>query len=209
MRKADFRPSSHMPNIPFTDLRSRRLILRRLRCDDVFALCAYRSLPEVARFQSWDSFSTEDAARLIAEQSERQDPDIPGAWFQLGITRADTGAIIGDCGMHCRQDDPRQTEIGITLAPAHQGCGYATEALGIVLDLLFDQLEKHRVSATTDADNTAAAALLTRLGFRREGHFIDNVWFKGKWGSEFSFALLRREWKAVATESAVRSKKNG
>jgi len=130
---------------------------------------------------------------LIAGQSGHS-PDIPGTWFQLAITRADSGEMIGDCGLHCRQEDPRQMEIGITLAPAHQGHGYATEALGVVLDYLFVRLGKHRVTATTDADNAAAAALLRRLGFRREGHFIDNVWFKGKWGSEFSFALLRREW---------------
>jgi RimJ/RimL family protein N-acetyltransferase len=164
-----------------------------LRADDAPALCAYRSLAEVARFQSWDSFSADDAARLIAEQSGHS-PDVPGTWFQLAIVRADGGALIGDCGLHCRQDDPRQIEIGITLDPAHQGHGYATEALGIALDYIFLTLQKHRVTAITDADNEAAAALLTRLGFRREGHFIDNVWFKGKWGSEFSFALLRREW---------------
>jgi RimJ/RimL family protein N-acetyltransferase len=183
-----------MAGVTFTELCSPRLTLRRLRHDDVSALCAYRSLPEVARFQSWDSFGTEDAARLIAEQSGHE-PGIPGTWFQLAITRADGGEVIGDCGLHCRQDDPRQMEIGITLAPAHQGRGYATEALGIVLDYLFVRLEKHRVTAITDADNAAAAALLSRLGFRREGHSIENVWFKGKWGSEFSFALLRREWR--------------
>ncbi|HKI38423.1 MAG TPA: GNAT family protein [Gemmataceae bacterium] len=182
-----------MASVPFTELYSSRLILRRLRREDAAALCAYRSAPEVARFQSWETFDTEDGARLIAGQSGHS-PDIPGTWFQLAITRADSGEMIGDCGLHCRQEDPRQMEIGITLAPAHQGHGYATEALGVVLDYLFVRLGKHRVTATTDADNAAAAALLRRLGFRREGHFIDNVWFKGKWGSEFSFALLRREW---------------
>jgi RimJ/RimL family protein N-acetyltransferase len=175
------------------DLRSPRLILRRLMAQDAAVLSAYRSLPEVARFQSWDFFGMDEAARLIAEQSERG-PDIPGTWCQLAITRAENGEMIGDYGLHCRLEDPRQSEIGITLAPAHQGHGYATEAIGLVLGYLFGRLDKHRVTAITDADNAAAAALLVRVGFRREGHFVDNVWFKGKWGSEFSFALLRREW---------------
>jgi RimJ/RimL family protein N-acetyltransferase len=182
-----------MASITFTELRSPRLFLRRLSPEDVPALCSYRSLAEVARFQSWESFSTEDGTRLISEQSGAG-PGVPGTWFQLAIIRADSGGMIGDCGLHCRSDDPRQMEIGITLDPAHHGCGYATEALGLVLDYLFGCLEKHRVTAITDADNLAAAVLLTRLGFRQEGHFIENVWFKGKWGSEFSFALLRREW---------------
>ncbi len=30
--------------------------------------------------------------------------------------------------------------------------------------------------------------------FRLEGHFIENIFFKGKWASEFQFAMLKREW---------------
>ena len=31
---------------------------------------------------------------------------------------------------------------------------------------------------------------------QRRGHFVEHVWFKGAWGSEFLFALLLREWQA-------------
>jgi len=41
--------------------------------------------------------------------------------------------------------------------------------------------------------------LFRRLGFRREAHFVEHVWFKGGWGSEFVFALLRREWEQGRT----------
>jgi RimJ/RimL family protein N-acetyltransferase len=103
--------------------------------------------------------------------------------------------VYGDCGLHFRADEPRQVEVGITLDPARQGQGYASEALTAVLDYLFHHLGKHRVTATTDAENRPAAALLQRLGFRREGHFRQNVWFKGRWGDEFLFALLRADWR--------------
>ena len=87
-----------MASVELTELRTPRLILRRLRADDLAVLCAYRSLPEVARFQSWDTFGPEDGARLIAEQSCRE-PNIPGTWLQLAIVRADSGEMIGDCGL--------------------------------------------------------------------------------------------------------------
>jgi RimJ/RimL family protein N-acetyltransferase len=192
-----------MMDRPFTELRSPRLVLRRLRRDDAAALCAYRSLPEVARYQSWESFSRDDAARLIEEQSGME-PNVPGTWFQLAIVSAATGAMVGDCGSHTRPDDPRQVELGITLAPAHQGHGYAAEALARVLGYVFDELGKHRASAVTDAENDRAAELFRRMGFRQEAHFVEHLWFKGRWGSEFTFALLRREWERRGRPSARR-----
>jgi len=174
-----------------------RLLLRRLQRDDADALCSYRSLPKVARYQSWESFGPDDAARLI-ESQRHSEPGVPGTWFQVAIVERATGSMIGDCGLHCRQDDPRQMEFGITLAPSHQGQGYATEALDCLLRFVFVTLGKHRVSAVTDAENHAAAALFRRLGFRQEAHHIEHRWYKGYWDSEFVFALLRREWELLS-----------
>src|SRR5262249_29563337 len=108
-----------MAGSAFTELRSPRLILRRLRPDGRAWLCAYRSLPEVARYQDWESFGPDEAARLIDGQAGLE-PGVPGTWFQLAIVEAATGLVVGDCGLHCRQEDPRQMEVGISLAPAHQ-----------------------------------------------------------------------------------------
>lgn len=173
--------------------------MRRLHRDDIAALCSYRSLPEVARYQSWESFDPEDAARLI-DQQRGMEPNIPGTWFQLAIVEAATNRMVGDCGLHCRRDEPGQMEIGITLAPSHQGRGYAAEAVECLLDFVFGVLDKQRVSAVTDALNAPAAALFRRVGFRQEAHFVEHLWFKGWWGSEFVFAMLRREWEQRSSQ---------
>ena len=99
------------------ELLSPRLRLRRLRPDDAAAICAYRSLPDVARFQSWESFTPDDAARLIADQ-DRTAPNTPGTWLQLALTTVEDGTIIGDCGIHFLTGDERQVELGVTLSPA-------------------------------------------------------------------------------------------
>jgi RimJ/RimL family protein N-acetyltransferase len=181
-------------NQPFPDhLVSARLRLRRLHRDDADALCFYRSLPEVARYQSWETFGPHDASRLIETQSEAE-PNIPGTWFQMAIIRATTGAMIGDCGLHCWKDDPRQMEIGITLSPRYQGRRYADEAMECLLDYVFGSLSKHRVFAHIDVLNRSAIALCERLRFRQEARFLEHRWFKGKWQSEYVFAMLKREW---------------
>jgi len=181
------------------ELRSVRLSLRRLQPGDAASLCAYRSLPEVARYQYWDSFGPDDAARLIKEQSAAE-PGVPGTWFQLAIVKSATNCVIGDCGLHCRKEDPRQMEIGITLAPSHQGFRYADEAVECLLDYVFGSLDKHRVFASTDVLNRPAIGLCRRMGFRQEAHLVENVWFKGKWGSEYLYAMLKSEWKTRASQ---------
>ena len=45
--------------------------------------------------------------------------------------------------------------------------------------------------AVADARNTPAANLLERVGMRREGHFVENVWFKGRWGDDQSRTAAR------------------
>ncbi len=178
---------------PFTPLQTPRLLLRRLTRGDAAALCAYRNLPEVARYQSWETFETDDAIRLI-EKNTAVEPGLPYTWFQLGIIEQKSGRLAGDCGLHCLGDDTQLMELGITLAPEAQGKGYAAEALSAAIEYIFNSLGAHRISAVTDADNVAAKALFLRLGFRQEAHHIEHIKFKGAWGSECVFALLQREW---------------
>jgi RimJ/RimL family protein N-acetyltransferase len=166
--------------------------------EDAVPVATYRSLPEVARFQSWESFGPTDATRLVSDQAGLV-PDIPGTWLQLAMILSESATLIGDCGIHFRGDDPLQVQLGITLAPSYQGRGLASETLSTLLEYVFDQLGKHRVSAVTDAENHAAARLFRRLGFRQEAHYVEHVWFKGAWGSEFLFALLSREWQGRRT----------
>jgi RimJ/RimL family protein N-acetyltransferase len=180
----------------FIPLSSPRLLLRRLQQADAAALCGYRSLPEVARYQGWETYGPEDAARLIDGQQDRE-PGVAGTWFQIAMVEKVTGLMVGDCGLHCLGEDPRQMEVGITLAPSHQGRGYATEALARLLDFVLGTLGKHRVCAFTDTGNHPAASLFRRLGFRLEAHFIEHRWCKDHWQSEFMFALLKREWEMV------------
>ena len=52
------------------------------------------------------------------------------------------------------------------------------------------------MTAVTDALNAPAAALLEGVGMPREGHLVENVFFKGAWGSEYLLAVLDREWSA-------------
>jgi RimJ/RimL family protein N-acetyltransferase len=176
----------------FARLESERLILRRFADSDLAPFLAYRNDPGVARYQAWDSCTKNEATAMIEALKSLQ-PGTPGEWFQFAIERKETGALIGDCALMVEQDG-LQAEIGFTLSREHQGMGYAQEAVSRLLDYAFGDLRLHRVVAITHRENEPSWALLERLGMRREGHFVQNAWFKGRWASEYLYAVLDEEW---------------
>ena len=64
------------------------------------------------------------------------------------------------------------------LISRYQGNGYATEAARALVNDAFTNNNAHRVIARCNVLNTASWKLLERLGMRREGHLLQNVWFK-------------------------------
>jgi RimJ/RimL family protein N-acetyltransferase len=177
----------------FDRIESERLILRRFRDSDLAAFVAYRNDPEVARYQSWDSIDELEARTLIREMASAR-PGVPGDWFQFAIESKETGALLGDCALQVDGQEPYKAELGFTLAREHQGKGFASEAASRLLDYAFASLDLHRVFALADCRNRPSWTLLDRVGMRREGHFLENVWFKGEWCDEYLYAVLKDEW---------------
>lgn len=171
-----------------------RLILTPLAPGDAVELFAYRSDPEVCRYQSWAPELLADAQRFIANLQPVAF-DTPGTWFQFGIRLRNPRLLIGDLGVHFPADAPDQAEIGFTLAPARQGRGLATEAVGAVLNHLFVSVRKHKIFASVDPNNLSSIKLLQRIGMRQEAFFRKSLWFKGRWADDVVFAILDLEWK--------------
>jgi RimJ/RimL family protein N-acetyltransferase len=173
-----------------------RVQLRLLRPADLAIFAAYRADPEICRFQGFDPFSATQASDFIAEHSAAVVPATPGSWVQIAISRRADDELLGDCALHLYAHEPRVAEIGITLAPRWQKQGYAREALQELLRFCFEERGLHRVVALVDPRNQPSVALMERVGMRREGHFLQNGWYKGEWCDEYQYALLRAEWMA-------------
>jgi RimJ/RimL family protein N-acetyltransferase len=170
----------------FTQLHTDRLVIRRFRPDDVEAFVAYRSDPDVARYQSWEAFTRAQAETFVAEMTSLQ-PGTPGEWFQFAVADTATDALFGDTALVLDADDPSRAEIGFTFSPAHQGKGYATEAVRATIDYAFDGLGVEVVVGVTDARNEPSIALLERIGMRHDS--TAHVKFKGEWCDEHIYEL--------------------
>jgi RimJ/RimL family protein N-acetyltransferase len=175
-------------------IETERLLLRPFRESDLDDLHAIRSLPEVVRYLYGDVRSRQEVEELLAERAAMTSLNEEGDALVLAAERRDDGRVIGDVVLWLRSRDHRQGEIGFAFHPDAQGRGYAREAATELLRVAFGPLELHRVFGRTDARNDASAALMRRLGMRQEAHFRENEIFKGAWGDELVFAVLRSEW---------------
>ncbi len=178
-------------------MRTERLLLRPATPADAEAMWRYRRLPEVQEWITRASRSLEDfrAHGLTPERLTRT----------LAIEL--DGALVGDLVVGVEdgwaQDEVAdrargvQAEVGWVLAPDHQGQGYATEAVGELLRLCFEDLGLRRVTAGCFADNEASWRLMERLGMRRETHAVkESLHRSGQWLDGFLYALLAEEWRA-------------
>ena len=175
------------------NIQTPRLNIRHLKLSDLTDFHIYRSNPEVTKYQGFDVLTIEQAEQFINDNSTKHFGNA-GEWVQYGIENIETRQLIGDCAIKLDQYDTRIAEIGITISNLEQKKGFAKEVLFGILTFLFDKKEIHRVVEIVDAENIASINLIKSIGFKQEGHFIENIFFKGKWGSEFQYAMLKREW---------------
>lgn len=184
-------PATPDPGMPA--LSATRVVIRRFRHEDAEPFAAYRSHPSVARYQSWTPPVSVDVAREMVAEFQRGDPTAPG-WYQYAISLSADGPIVGDIGVF-RYDNHLQADIGFTLAAEFHGRGYATEAVGRLVQHLFTDRGLHRLSAQCDSRNVNSARLLRKLGFAQEGFRRQNSRLKGEWTDDVLFGLLAQDWR--------------
>lgn len=171
-----------------------RLTLRRATVDDADAVLSYRSSSLVTE---WLGEPPEDFHERFAAP-ERLD-------LLLVIERE--GVIIGDLMVKIgdvwappqltEQAKGVQAELGWALRSEETGKGYATEAVEAAIQICFEDLRLHRVTADCFVGNTPSYRLMERVGMRREQHALkDALHPSGEWMDGYGYALLAEEWRA-------------
>ena len=156
-------------------IETERLQIRRFHEDDAAALAAYRSDPEVARYQSWIDFGPAEARAFIAGL-RTDEPGRPGCWYQFAVAQRGRPELIGDLGLRRRDDLPDTADLGYTLCAAAQGHGYGVEMVTPLILWDFARWpELARIVATVDERNHPSLALARRVGMV-EVEVVETIW---------------------------------
>jgi RimJ/RimL family protein N-acetyltransferase len=165
--------------------------------EDFDAVFAMQSRPDVARYLYWDARSEDQVRTALEKKMAGTAIRSEGDALFLAVVLRSTDELVGDVVLQWVSREHSTGEIGFIVHPDHQGHGYATESVRVLLRLAFEDLQLHRVIGCAEARNVASARVLEKLGMRKEAHMVENEYVKGEWQSELVYAMLNREWRAI------------
>lgn len=115
--------------------------------------------------------------------------------YNFTIRRIADDVIIGTVGLFGILWNHRTAWIGIGIGePAYQGKGYGREAMALVIDYGFAELNLHRIQLNVYSYNTPAIRVYEALGFQREATLRQSVQRDGNVYDTYLYGLLRHEW---------------
>ncbi len=105
------------------------------------------------------------------------------------------GQAIGGIGIHPQADIFRKNaELGYWLAEEYWGRGITTEAIRLVIDYAFENLDVDRVFARPFGSNIPSQRVLEKNGFVLEARFEKTIIKGDEYQDELVYALRRKRW---------------
>lgn len=170
-------------------LSTERLIIRRFSENDGEDLYEYFSNPKVLEFEPYQPFTKDEAYR----EAKRREGD-----EQFLAVCLKSGKVIGN--LYFSKGDFETWEVGYVFNDKYWGNGYASESLLALMEYAFLSLNVRRMIAQCDPKNIPSWKLLERVGMRREGELLQNIFFftdehgNPIWKDTYEYAILKAEY---------------
>ncbi len=162
-------PASSEPagNVPAEEIRSARLVLRRVHADHAEAIAAAVgvSLAELRPWMAWATLDAADPRTQLIRVIEADELWEAGTDYIYSVLLQPGLAVVGEIGLHRRMGDGGM-EIGYWIDTRHVGRGIGTEAAGLLTEAALGLDGVTRAEIHCDEANRASAAIPRKLGYR-------------------------------------------
>jgi RimJ/RimL family protein N-acetyltransferase len=151
---------------PAEEVRSARLVLRRLRPDDAGAI-ASAVAASLDHLRPWMPWATREAGELraqLARVAEASELWAAGSDYIYSVQLPPGGTLVGEIGLH--RGDEGGIEIGYWIDTRHTGRGLGTEAARMLTEVALALDGVTRAEIHCDSANRASAAIPRKLGYQ-------------------------------------------
>ncbi|MED1203488.1 GNAT family N-acetyltransferase [Heyndrickxia acidicola] len=171
----------------------KNIYLRLLTLNDVDDLLVLEKLNQdffqlYSPERSSDFYTIDFQKDLMEKRLEKEKKDID---YNFGIFKNENDELIGTIGLfRIFRGASQSAMIGYSLSKEHNGKGYATEAVKLVIDYAFTTLQLHRIEAGVMPHNIGSIRVLEKAGFEKEGISRSNVKINGNWEDHLLLAII-------------------
>ena len=111
--------------------------------------------------------------------------------LRLLIEEKSTRKQIGMIDLFDYNPQHKRAGIGILIHPDFEKNGFASEALSIIINYSFSNLQMHQLYANITSDNIKSLALFNKYNFIKTGVKKDWILSEGKFKDEVLFQLIK------------------
>ncbi|WP_282035426.1 GNAT family N-acetyltransferase [Metabacillus indicus] len=146
---------------------------------------------QYSMIRSDDFYTLETQQKMIEDYEHQAKKD---AEYQFGIYLNETNQLLGTISLfQVMRHSLQSAVLGYFLDQDHNGKGYTTEAVKLILEYAFNELKLHRIEAGVMPHNLGSIRVLEKAGFHKEGLAKQNVLINGKWEDHVMLAVLNPE----------------
>ena len=157
---------------PFPELKTNRLLLRKLNISDSYEILLLHSDETVNKYlERIKQSNTTDAEIFIAKINNGIRLN---KWIYWAISPIEKQNLIGTICLWNFSSTKDVAEIGYELIPKYFGNGFMEEALKSVIDYGFNHLKLTRIEAFTHKQNSASMRLLLKNNFHLDKQRLDS-----------------------------------
>lgn len=162
------------------------------RPEDAECFVRWSHDPEYLRQVDTDTARPRTLAE-INEEFSKSPAHTNELYFHLRTVAEDR--LIGFGALHSIEWNNQAGILSIGIGePEYRGKGYGTDALRLLLNYAFNELNLYRVGLDVISDNIRAIRTYEKAGFRREGEMRASVLRDGVRAGRVIMGILREEW---------------
>jgi ribosomal-protein-alanine N-acetyltransferase len=176
---------------PFPEIKTERLLLRRLIKEDTEQIFKLRSNENVMKFIGKSPVTSMDEAIAFFDLVNNSLENNSGISWAIALKESPE-KMIGTIGLWRLIKENFRAEVGYMLLPEYWKKGLAKEALLKVIDFGFNEMKLHSIEAHISPRNTASALLLEKTGFAKEAYFKEDFYFDGAFEDTAIYSLLAK-----------------
>lgn len=180
-------PSPRIPRL----METKRIYLRPFESTDVDGYFPGLFDAEMRRLTGTQNSFTRSQVERYIENAAQDDSRL-----MLLIALQENDQVIGDIALMDMHTKNRSAHIRIAIDNTeHQGKGYGSEALLLMLDYGFGICNLHRIELEVYAFNQRAIRTYEKLGFQREGVRRDALFYNHQYHDAIQMSILEDEFR--------------